>query len=228
MPSGMISAARACAAVHQALDVGHRRGRGDDVEVGRVGERGDQFAAVGGVLAIHHGEAHVADVPVQRVAVQQQEERRHEQQDQQRPRDRGQSARIPSGRRRAPSSCARPPPRASDDVHEDVFERRLHELERLGRAGPVRPGARRSGAVSRSPGLSQHVQRRAEEARLLDRREVVERAQRLHRRRACAPRPPPGRRTPASARPPCPAPRSGPRASAPGDGSAPPRRGSAS
>ncbi len=37
-------------------------GEGDGVEVGRAGEAGDQRAAGGGVVAVDHGEAHVAHV----------------------------------------------------------------------------------------------------------------------------------------------------------------------
>ena len=57
---------------------------GDEIEVARVDERRDEGAAVGRSVAVLDGQPHVADVEVQRVAVEQQEHGRHEQQDHQR------------------------------------------------------------------------------------------------------------------------------------------------
>ena len=73
------------AAVEDAGDVVAVDDVGHEVEVARVDEGGDHLAAGAAAVVVLHGQTDVADVEVERVAVDEQEERRHEEQDQQGP-----------------------------------------------------------------------------------------------------------------------------------------------
>ena len=83
-PSGITSTARARVQVQQPLGLRRRVDGGDQIEVAGVDERRHQRAALGRAVAVLDRERDVPDVEVQRVAVEQQEERRHEDQDRQR------------------------------------------------------------------------------------------------------------------------------------------------
>src|SRR5690606_35812727 len=63
-----------------------RRGRGrNHVEVGRAVEGGDDLPTRLRLVAVFDGQAHVPDVEVERVAVQEQEERRYDDENHERP-----------------------------------------------------------------------------------------------------------------------------------------------
>src|SRR5437870_199321 len=72
-------------AVHQPGRLGIIIDRRDEIEVAGVDERGDERPAFGRAIAVVDGQPDVPDVEVERIAVQQEEERRHEQQNRQRP-----------------------------------------------------------------------------------------------------------------------------------------------
>ena len=87
----------------------------------------------------------MADVEVERVAVEQQEERRDEEQDHQRPPVAQDLPELLACRRRASfASCRRP----LDDVEEHVFERRLDRRDRRRPRCPRRSSAAASAAAS--------------------------------------------------------------------------------
>ena len=68
----------------------------------------DDRAAFRRAVTVLDRQPHVADVEVERIAVEQEEERRHEDEDEQRAPVARRFAAAPSGRPRAPCSCARP------------------------------------------------------------------------------------------------------------------------
>ena len=84
-PAGITSTARASLRSISRVSSASLSTIGDEIEVAGVDERRHQGAALGRPVAIVDRQRDVADVPVQRVAVQQQEERGNEQQDGKRP-----------------------------------------------------------------------------------------------------------------------------------------------
>jgi hypothetical protein len=92
-----------------------------EIEVARIDEAGDHVAAGRAAIVVLDGDADIADVEVQCVAVDQQEERRDEQQDEERAPVAADSAAFPFARPPASSrsrSCRGP----FGDVEEDVLE----------------------------------------------------------------------------------------------------------
>ena len=173
---------------------------GGEVEVAGVDEGRDQRAALGRAVAVLDRERDVADVEVQRVTEDQQEERRHERQDQQRaaiaadlPQLLSRTARIVVTRPRLPGAALCP----VDDVEKDVLERRLDRRDRADVDAPDPPAA--TGFIAASASLRpQHgVHGGAEERGLLHLRHRVQRRHRLDRPLRRGPRRSAGRRTPA-------------------------------
>ena len=135
-----------------------------------------------GAIPIVDGQANVTDVPVERVAVNQQEHRRNQQQDRQRaPVAHDLTDLLQADAERFTHGPLSPGGRPRHDVEEHVLERRLHRHDirhrdvftfetALERVGDVRVASFHDGVNGRS-----------EEAGLLDIGLLVEDAHRLHR-----------------------------------------------
>ena len=171
----------------------------------------------------------VPDVEVQRVAVEQQEERRHEHQDHQRAPVAADLPQLLAARRRAPAVIRPAAAALLDDVEEDVLERRSDVSADRVTSTSARPQPRGSDLPEVGRGLAQHgVDGGAEQARLLDLGHLVERAHQRRRAGRRAARRSAGRRRCASPPWSFRSPRGGRRESARRGGSAPLRRDSAS
>ena len=150
-------------------EVAAGRRRRDLVEVGRVHEGGHQLAAARALVEVLHGEAHVAHVEVDRVAVEHQHEGRQAEQHPQAERVAARSGAAPCA---IAATCAgsRPPwPPAAllglDVVDEDVFERRQDLFSRWPeRAGRLQ--GLRDAPPSRLGVRDHHVDARAEDGGL--------------------------------------------------------------
>ena len=156
------------------VDVGHA------IEVAGVDERRDQRAALRRTVAVLDGQRDVPDVEVERVAVEQQEERRHEHEDQQRPpiaRDLPQLLAVDGER----LHHARPPARLRSTTSRNTSSSDgATGVDARPRRCP-RPQARAIDIAASTPSSAQHgVNGGAEQARLLDLRHAVE--QRASRR----------------------------------------------
>ena len=118
------------------------------VEVGRTAGRPPRASRLSAdSIAILHGQRHVADVEVQRVAEQEQEEHRNEQQNQQAPPI---AADLPQFLERAPPRCPscrvlRDP--AIDHVQEDVLERRHDRRGTVDHAAGAPPAPRDAASI---------------------------------------------------------------------------------
>ena len=167
-------------AVDQALDFTSRRHIGGEIEVSGIDERRDQRATLARPVAILDGEPDVTDVEVERIAVEQQEHRRHEQQDQQRP---PVAADLPELLHRhgdgLPHAALSADTCSTTSRKTSSSEGDTRDADRI--VCPLRLSAASTVATS-SDARSQHgVDSRSEEARLFDLRQRVERGHRRHR-----------------------------------------------
>ena len=174
---------------------------GREIEVAGVDERRDERAALGRAVAVLDAERDVPDVEVQRVAVEQQEERRARTPGSAASAGRARSAAAPSGDRQRLASCrALRALGALDDVEEHVFERRRDRVDRRRPRCRRRAGARRA---SSGVDAARRAARRARRCRTgWSSRPPASRRARASRRPAGrrGPRRSGGRRTPASPR----------------------------
>ena len=132
----------------------------DHVEVGGPDERRRSSARLSAEpIAILDGQRDVPDVEVERVAVQEQEERRDEEQDEQRPAVAPDLPQLLDGDGPDRAHAALPRSSAVDDVEEDVLERRHDPRRSLVTVEPARrraarrcrPGVSRGRAAPRAP-----------------------------------------------------------------------------